>query len=293
MRILITGSNGFLGENLVRFFLSRKDEVWGTDLAEQAVNPRIEYLSCDLADPAAVQRLIERFKPQVVINTIALVDVEQCEQDPELAYKVNVKTAEQVASYAQKLGARLIHISTDHLFSGEQSFYTEESVPQPVNTYAATKWKAEKSCLETAPGAVIVRTNFYGWSHSGHKPTFAEWLYQSLKSQKPLTLFKDYYFCPIEVTYLAEALVELIGSDFSGIINVVGAQRCSKYEFALALAREFGLSFNNIKVASFKTQPNLVSRPADLSLSVEKFKATFKSKLPNMREGLLRFKANQ
>lgn len=290
MKILITGCNGFLGNNLVSYFLSQENEVVGIDLQEKPITPEVSYHKVDLRNNKDVCSICMDIAAQVIVNTVALVELDLCEKDKALAFAANVTTAENIASAAGKTGARLIHISTDHLFKGDNSFYTEEALPSPVNNYGLTKLEAERRCLSNSPDTVIVRTNFYGLSHNNHPPTFAEWLYEGLVEKRPLSLFSDYYFTPIEVSYFASALEEVLRSKFQGIINICGTQRCSKYSFGMAMAKVFGFGISNISEVRLRADSFIAARQPDLSLSVKKFQSLFKTHLPDVQEGLTHFK---
>lgn len=292
MKILITGSNGFLGSNLARFFSVRDDyEVFLTSRSPCHREVLNNFTRGDLQDGIFVEEIISKIVPDVVINTASLVNVDHCEEDPELAYDLIVRTAENVAQSARRHGSRLIYISTDHLFAGDRSMYSENDIPMPVNQYGKMKLKAESKSIDLNPDTVMIRTNFFGWSPDNHPPTSAEWIYNCLKSQEPMNLFTDYYFTPIEVTYLAESIEKIAKSDFTGVINIAGSQRCSKYEFGIELAEVFGLDPSPItpcklNASKFKLK---AKRQQDLSISTEKFKHVFASDLPDLRESLQRF----
>jgi len=290
-RLLITGSNGFLGNNLADYFISKGYKVFGADLAPAAISPEVEYHRGDLSDQKITSDIFDAVGPNYVINTVALVDLDLCEENTSLAYKVNVQTAENIAKCSKKHGARMMHISTDHLFDGKRSLYSEEDQTSPVNNYGLTKLQGEQACLNIHDGIVAIRTNFYGWSYPSHKATFGEWLYDGLRQRKPIRLYEDYYFTPIDIISLAEALERVMNSDLRGIINIAGSERCSKYEFGLALAETFGLDKSVITKAKMGSDSFKVQRQRDLSLSVEKYERTFNIKLPCLKIGLERFKA--
>lgn len=290
IKILITGSNGFLGSNLVRFFTAEKEyDVFATSYHQSSFSDLNNFVRGDLLDATFVDKLVADIKPDIVINTVSMVNVDDCEEKPQLAHALTVRTAENLAKSVKRCGSRLIYISTDHLFDGNRSMYSEEDKPAPVNIYGKMKMEAESRTLEIHYDTAIVRTNFYGWSHALHPPTFGEWVFNSLKNQIPINLFTDYYFTPIEVTYLAQALEKVAKSDYVGVINIAGSQRCSKYDFGMALAKIFNLDPTQINPVKIKPNSFKVRRQKDLSLSTEKFKRIFNQDLPNLREGLQRF----
>ena len=290
MKLLITGFNGLLGSNLARFFRQNGAyEVIATSLHQQRFIAFKDFIQGDLLDTAFVDQLMASVKPQIIINTVGPVDVDRCEREPEFAYSITAETAENVARSAQRIGARLIYISTDHLFDGSRAMYSEDDKPAPVNVYGKMKLQAEVKTKAMHTNAVVVRTNFYGWSPKNHPMTFGEWVYESLKQYKPISLFTDYYFTPIEITHLAQALEIVAKSNFTGVINIAGPQRCSKYDFGIALAEVFNLDPSSIHPGTINDARFEAKRQRDLSLSTEKFHKAFNKVLPGLKEGLYRF----
>lgn len=286
-KILITGSNGLLGSNLVHFFTHQP----GYNVFLTSQRPSVNqgtgiFTQGNLLDKEFVDNLFSSIRPDIVINTVSLVNVDQCEEQPDLAHQITVQTAENIALASSKYNSRLIYISTDHLFDGKKSFYTEDDAPNPVNMYGKTKLQAEGKTQKCAPESVIVRTNFFGWSPPGHPPTFGEWVFNNLKEHKPMTLFSDYYFSPIEITYLAEAIQNVATTDFSGIINIAGSERCSKYEFGMKFAKICGFNPDHIHRTKISQDSFKAPRQQDLSLSVEKFRKIFKMDLPNLNQSI-------
>ncbi|MFA5974923.1 MAG: SDR family oxidoreductase [Elusimicrobiota bacterium] len=288
MRFLIPGINGLLGSNLARCLGRRGHTIVGNGRQPSTPSPVERYLPGDLSQPPFASRLVAQAKPDVIINCVGLANVNLCESDPGMARTVNVLTAMNLAKAAAAAGIRFLHISTDHLFKGDEPFRKETDPPAPVNEYGRSKWEGEKAVLETCTQAAVIRTNFYGWSPAGHAPTFAEWLYQSLSEKHPIHLYTDYYFNSIEVSYLAEALEEVTHSNYRGLLNIASPERVSKYEFGRALAEVFRLSMKSVTACSFEPKTMAVKRPRDLSLSTALFSSHFKTALPNLREGLRR-----
>ena len=134
----------------------------------------------------------------IVVHAAGMTSVEECEAKPDLARHINVDLAGNVAKACAKLGLPLIHISTDHLFSGEMPFLAETSPVTPVNVYGRTKAEAELQVLEAHPLALVIRTNFYGWGTS-YRRSFSDVIIETLRSGRELNLFKDVFYTPILV----------------------------------------------------------------------------------------------
>ncbi|SDF57542.1 dTDP-4-dehydrorhamnose reductase [Methanolobus vulcani] len=295
MKILITGSNGFLGSNLVSYFMKKnRYEIYCTSRNPLKVR-NSNTIYGDLREISFVKNLFEQIKPDVVINTVSLVDLDLCEENPSLAYDLTVKTGRNIAQCASEYNSRLAYISTDHLFDGNKSMYTEKEKTNPVNQYGKMKFEAENVSCKYNEDTIVIRTNFFGWSHINHPDTFGEWVYKSLKSKKAINLFTDYYFTPIEVTYLAEAIEKAIEKDITGVLNIVGSQRCSKYEFGMKLADLAGMDKSLINPCSLNDgiMTLKTKRQQDLSMSSEKYKALFGHSLPDLNENILRFLGNK
>lgn len=270
MKVLVTGAAGLLGYHLCNFLTEAGYNVVGVHhfVVPKDVPWRSEY--CDLLNENEVLSVLQRVKPDVVVNCVAATDVDKCEDFPSLAYQTNVVTVKYLARYSFLIGSRLIHISTDHLFDGKVYRVTEQTPPDPVNVYGRSKWSAERVCQAENPLALIVRTTFYGWAPPEHKSTYADWLYTSFKDQKPMKLFDDYFFNPLEVTQLSQILSLLLGTKLDGVINACGKETVSKALFGFEFARTFGFDSRNAEVTSITQGSTKAPRPTSLSMSVEK-----------------------
>lgn len=241
----------------------------------------------DLESVDELVRSIEKTAPQVVIHTAGLTSVERCESEPEFAYHVNVTLAANVAKACAIAGVGLVHISTDHLFSGQIPFADENQPPSPINIYGRTKAEAERKVLDANPLSLVVRTNFYGWGTS-YRQSFSDFVISALRAGSGLTLFRDVYYSPILVETLALVVHELIDLRASGIFNIVGDERISKYDFGFKLSKEFGLEFRHVKSGLFSDQTSFVHRPRDISLSNQKVCNLLGRRLGDTQEHLVR-----
>jgi len=263
-RVLITGGSGLLALNWACCMRESCEVILARHKRHVTLRgTRSVPLALEPADTLA--KNIEQLKPDLVVHTAGLTSVDLCEQQPEAAMHANAELARNVARATASLNIKLIHISTDHLFDGAKSLYTESDAPAPLNVYARTKLQAELWVLQENPDAMLVRTNFFGWGHR-YRQSFSDWIIGSLRSGKPITMFDDVFFTPILADVLAMSAHSLIENGQRGIINLVGDERISKYDFAQRLAGDFRLPVEFIRRGKLSAATLLARRPLDMSL---------------------------
>ena len=171
-KILITGGSGLLAVNWAIVNSANYDFVLG--LHNRNIAPSgIKTQYVDLVDERILRKDIDKVRPDFIIHTVAATSVEYCEANPETAKQVNTILAGNVAKLCADLSIPLVHISTDHLFSGKRPFENETAIVEPLNVYAKTKADAEKIVLELHKGALVIRTNFFGWGTS-YRQSFSD-----------------------------------------------------------------------------------------------------------------------
>ena len=264
-RVLITGGSGLLALNWACAIRERWDVILGTHLHSVKLRGTSQY-SLELDDISKLEFQVEQLSPDLIVHTAGMTSVDQCENNPMLAKQVNAKIAKNVAIVSERHKIKFIHISTDHLFLGDKKFYTENSNAEPLNEYARSKLLAEKWVQEVNPDALILRTNFFGWGNS-HRQSFSDWIIYSLRNNQTINMFDDVFITPIIADSLAIFAHKLINQGASGIYNLVGDERVSKFEFALKLAKIFGLPVKNIKRSYISNADLLAKRPSDMSLN--------------------------
>jgi dTDP-4-dehydrorhamnose reductase len=275
--VLITGGSGLLGVNWGIIERERNRVILGLH-KRQVTLAGVETRPIQLESTDDVLRALDETLPHLVVHTAGLTSVEACESAPQLAREVNVEMAANVARACAQRQVFLVHISTDHLFSGDQPFADEDRPVSPLNVYAATKAAAEGEVLAAHPKALVIRTNFYGWG-PGHRRSFSDGIVRALRSGSEITLFHDVFFTPILIETLVAAVNDLVSVGAAGIFNVVGDERISKHAFGLALANQARLDPSPIKSGSIQARPGLVRRPLDMSLSNAKACARLGRKL--------------
>ena len=287
-RILITGGSGLLGLN---WAIACKD-ICGVTLGlhtRQVELKGVDYCSLQLDTVNAIAATLDKIKPDLVVHAAGMTSIEQCEANPGLARHANVVLAENVATACAKFGVALAHISTDHLFTGSEPMVQEHRPVSPLNVYGKAKAEAEQCVLREHTNALVIRTNFYGWGPA-YRRSFSDFIFDSLRVGKPVSLFRDVYYTPILIESLVQAVHELIDRKASGIFHVVGDERVSKYEFGIRLAKVFEFDPNLIQPINLDSIPELVARPKDMSLSNRLACQTLGRPLGSIQEQLCRLR---
>jgi dTDP-4-dehydrorhamnose reductase len=285
-KVFITGGSGLLALNWAQAI--RGNHAVALGLHERQVSlPGVQTRQIDLESIDSLASAFDEDGIGMVVHAAGYTNVEECEAKPDLARHINVDLAANVARACAKLNLPLVHISTDHLFSGEAPLMPETGAVAPINVYGRTKAEAEWQVLEAHPQALVIRTNFYGWGTS-YRRSFSDVVIQGLRSGKEMILFEDVFYTPILIETAANAVHELVGLNASGIFHVVGDERISKYEFGLGIAREFGLDRGFIKPGFLADLPTLTRRPRDMSLSNQKTCELLGRKLGDTTEHIAR-----
>ena len=282
-RLLITGGSGFLGSDIARSTI-KGFKVYATYYTTPVQIAGCSFVPLDIRNREQTFSSLKEIKPDLVIHTAALVDVDYCEEHSEEAWSINTEGTENVALATREVGAKLVYISTDSVFDGEKGMYGEEDVPHPLNVYARTKLEGEARVRCCLPESIIIRTAFYGWGFPG-KHSLADWLITQLKRGEKPKMFTEVLFSPIPINVLVAAMLEMCGKNLSGLYHVGGRERCSKYTFGLELARAFGFNESCIQPSTRAEAQLKAPRPKDISLNVNK---TLSSGiyLPSLREGI-------
>lgn len=225
--------------------------------------------------------LIRRLKPQCIVLTAALTNVDACEADRIAAWKANALGPKNVALAARDIGAKLIHVSTDYVFDGERGMYREDDPTSPINYYGESKLAGESAVQETLVDYAIARTSvLYGWNPL--RLNFVTWAVQQMKLGAMINIVNDQYNSPTLSSNLAEMILSL--RDETGIFHTAGSERINRYDFALKIARAFGLDESLVNPITSDRLSWKARRPKDSSLdisSVSRF-----TKPLNVDEGL-------
>lgn len=285
-RILITGASGLLGLNWAIHDCNLHHVILG--IHERKIEfTGIESVQLYLGNVESAKECINKLKPDLIIHAAGYTSVEGCEKNPELARANNTDLASNISKVSAAFNIQLVHISTDHLFSGMNSLVTEEERINPQNIYGTSKAEAELRVLENDPKALVIRTNFYGWGPS-YRPSFSDMIIKSLRLGKRITLFEDVLYTPILAEILIETVHELLAKKAHGVFNVVADEMISKYHFGLSIAECFSLDRTLIDRGKMIDMADLVKRPLNMSLSNNKVKQLLNHPLGSIQEHLRR-----
>jgi dTDP-4-dehydrorhamnose reductase len=265
MRVLVTGSNGLLGSKLL-LAMSERPDLDPLALSRNA---------SPLAPLPALWRVFSETRPDAVIHTAAMTDVDGCEREPERAWVLNVQGTRNVASACERIDARLVHLSSEYVFDGQAGPYVETDRPNALSVYGRTKLASEQAVAESCQRWVVARTTVL----FGHVPAarrhFVLWLLGQLASGESVRIVEDQVGSPTLADNLAEMLLALTTRGAQGIYHTVGASRLSRFDFARQVAEEFGLDPAGVRPISTAELRQPAPRPLRAGLSTDKLKRDF------------------
>ncbi|MDW5416980.1 dTDP-4-dehydrorhamnose reductase [Iodobacter sp. CM08] len=291
IRILLTGKNGQLG-----FELQRSLAVLGEVIA-------VDRHDCDLSNPEAIRALIAKVQPQVIVNPAAHTAVDKAESEPELAYAINTIASQIFAEEAAKLGALLVHYSTDYVFDGKKDgWYSEDDTPNPQSVYGKTKLAGELAIASANPRHLIFRTS---WVFGAHGGNFLKTILRLASEREELKIIADQYGAPTAASLLADVTAHAIRqvlirdadtsnstqANLYGTYHLVAGGTTTWHGYAeriVELAKVAGaqIKAENILPIPTSAYPLPAPRPANSRLSTEKLQVTFGLCLPDWQEGV-------
>ena len=289
-KILVIGSNGLLGQKLCEIIV--RGGAYNLTIASIEDKPLrhvvgAQYMICDITNKKDVKNVVAACRPDVIINAAAMTNVDACETEREMCWKINVEGVEHIIDAAKKDGTKVVHVSTDYIFDGKAGPYSEDDRPEPISYYGKSKLASENALRTSGVPYLIARTMvLYGFA-SGVKANFALWLIESLEKKKPVNVVDDQFGNPTLVDDLAYGLIQGVEMERSGIYNIAGRDIMNRFEFALRTAKVFALDpslITPITTASLK-QPAL--RPLNSGLITLKAEVELGYKPSTVEQGLL------
>jgi len=281
MKILITGSNGLLGQKLV-YLLRDKVEVQliATSRGENRIRERTgyEYYSIDITEKEQVEKAIGKFQPDVIINTAAMTNVDECEIKKEECRKQNVTAVQNLVDCIsqhqtknEKQKTHLIQLSTDFIFDGENGPYKEDDKPNPLSYYALSKYEAEKIIQSSKIKWAIARTIIvYGVSDFMSRSNIVLWAKSALEKGQPLNIVNDQWRMPTLAEDLAEGCWLIAQKGATGIYNLSGKDFMSIIELVNRVADFYGYDKSIISPVSSSTLNQTAKRPPKTGFILDK-----------------------
>ena len=267
-KILITGSNGFLGQHLALFLQGNGYEVVGVGKGNnRQPDTAMVYRSVDLTNEHHVEELLKETKPDVVVHTAAMSKPDECNNDRKLCYDINVGATQNLLRYS---GSSFIYLSTDFVF-GEGGPHAETDAFGPLNYYGESKLMAEELTRKSGLPYAIVRPVFiYGKVWPGLRPSFLQWVANCLQQDKNIKVVSDQVRTPTYVTDICSGIKAIINQNETGDFHLAGNDLLSPYEMAIITARVLGLDESLIENVTSETFPEPVARAKRSGLKIDK-----------------------
>ena len=289
-RLLITGSNGLLGQKLVE--LLRKQA--NVDLIATArgvnrlpVTDGYTYASLDITDQEEVNAVFDQFKPEIVIHTAAMTNVDTCETDQEGCDLLNVDAVAFIIQACEKHNSYLCHLSTDFIFDGADGPYTEEGIANPISYYGESKLKAEQLLFDSTIRWSIARTVLvYGIVPDMSRSNIVLWVKKSLEEGKTIQVVTDQFRTPTLAEDLAIGCWLLAKDEVEGIFNISGSDFLTPYEMAVMTADYYGLDKSLLQKADSSTFQQTAKRPARTGFVLDKAKKVLGYAPRTFQEGI-------
>jgi dTDP-4-dehydrorhamnose reductase len=287
MRILLTGKHGQVGFELQRT-LAPLGEIYA-----------VGYAECDLADASALSALVRSVKPDLIVNAAAYSAVDKAESEPELVRSVNTEALGILGEEAVKLGAWVVHYSTDYVFDGTKlGAYTEDDLTNPLSVYGRTKRDGEIALQESGARHLILRTS---WVVGAHGSNFAKTILRLALERESLNVVADQYGVPTPAALLADVTAQLIrqrqreeDDKFPfGLYHLVASGETSWCDYArfvvaeaLALGKSLTLSPDSIRAIPSSDYPTAAKRPSNSRMDTSKLRRTFGFELSDWQSGV-------
>lgn len=289
-KVLVTGASGLLGANLVRHY-APKTETTGWYSANPIKIDGAKFEKINITDHPAVSKALERIQPDAIVHCAAATNVEWCEQNPDQAKAINETATEFLATKAKELGAKFVFTSTDSVFDGKKSKYTESDLPEPLNSYASGKVRTENLVAGVDANALIIRSYFYGYSPAGTR-SLLEWVLVRAQSENEVPGFTDSYFSPISVRDFADALDVAITNNTTGLLHLGSSDRISKFEFAKIVMEIYDCDMALLKPITVDDVGLKADRPRDTSLDVGLLESISGKSVPTVSDGISQIAAS-
>ena len=289
-KILVTGTNGLLGQKIVDQLKNREDiELIATSRGEnRRIIQDFTYYSLDITSPKEVEEIMQQHKPDVVINTAAMTNVDACEDDQENCWDINVNAVSYILENAKSIGSQLIHLSTDFVFDGEEGPYEEKDKPNPLSYYAKSKLASEKLINESNyRNTAIARTIIvFGNGDNLSRGNLIFWAKGALEKQAPINVVDDQYRSPTLAEDLAKGCILIADKDATGLYHLSGPTTYSILEIVERIGKYYKLPTDCVTPIKTATLNQKAKRPPRTGFIIDKAKNELGYNPLNLEESL-------
>ena len=294
-KLFIIGIGGLTGSKLVE--IGKDDfEIFGSYNYRDPKSPIVKSVNLDIANSSKIRDILEKMKPDIVINTAGINNVDYCEKYPDEAMKINIQAVKEICQITDDIGIKFVQLSSDSVFDGtKQSPYEEGDETKPINYYGKTKIESEKIVLEN-PNNVVARASvLYGYlpynlsqieSSSKKSINFGQWLINKLILNEKVKIITDEYSSPIIADDFARSILHIIKHEGEGIFHSAPKLQITRYDFSIKIAKALGLSLKLIEPVSNKELGRDVNTGSNKCLNSEKLSNNLNYKFLTLDESL-------
>jgi len=273
-KILVTGSNGLLGQKLTELYLKNANvQLIATAKGENRYPSKegYEYELMDISDRDQVMEVIKKHRPDCILHTAAMTNVDACELNHEQCVKLNIDAVQNVVDAANSVGAHLIHLSTDFIFDGLNGPYNEDAEPHPLSFYGESKLKAEQIIMQTSQNWAMARTVLvYGLVSDMSRTNIVLWAKDALENKKQIKVVDDQYRTPTLAEDLAMGCSLIEKHEAIGVFNISGKDFMNIYELVSKVATHYNLSMENVERVDSSTLNQPAKRPPVTGFNISK-----------------------
>ncbi|MEW5815745.1 MAG: NAD(P)-dependent oxidoreductase [Spirochaetota bacterium] len=290
-KLFFTGGGGFVAGNIISQALRRDTKEWEIHAVDQYPLPLnfagLKWHTFDLRDRKMLWKTFNTVKPDVVIHTAAVSDIDYCEANQDIALSVNVGVTAELAGLCREFEKKMILFSTDTVFDGIKGWYTENDEPGPVNFYGKTKVMAEKIVKETTTDWIIIRPSLVlGLPILDAGNSFLWKMVKALRENKEVSFPKEEIRTPIDVITLSRSILELAAGSFIGYLHLSGNDKLTRYDMAVGITGKLGCSLKLVVDKKPVISIGRAPRPKDVSLNNNKAKQTLSTPMLGLEEAL-------
>lgn len=281
MKQLIIGSSGLIGSGIKWCTKDRGHDFEGTRLLDRGGSSK----SLDITNRLSVLRLIRNMEPDVIFFCCGLSDLDKCEKKPLESYQTNIVGLKNVLDAANRVGSKIVFLSSAHIFDGRRGPYSENDTPNPKFTFGWHKLLSEHMVATTISDYLIIRSgSVFGWDRLNKNPVLQ--ITNLIKYERKVSLVDDIIETPIYSRNLAEAIMDLVEAEETGTFNISGNESISPYKFGLNIAEIFGLDTSLIKPVKVNSLKTKGLKPVNTCLSNKKVKKSISTRLSSTQVGL-------